>query len=419
VEIRDEDIEKRPPPAQLRRGAIINFIWGPTQFHILCVAASLCRIKDVDNDEEQDWVHCHGFHYDPKNPPTGNKPIGMCFHLIPASYIVRIALHEKFRIEKSDKKADTCVYPKQHPSSATALSIKEVSDQIGRLQLSEGSSSMHLYNDYVRDVSNRFSAELDRIKTVHNFELGDEFETAICKLLRRVLPQKYGVCRGFVVSEYGDTAGDDIIIYDRMRFPTLRSLDAEEASLKEHVPIEAVYAYIEAKHSLCVKGDGRSSFQHALNQVSRVKMLLDRRRPLEIQASASHPCLPKIANPSYGAIFCRHVRATEKGKIIEDPAEIVGLLDEAKLGLLSAPDYCVLGANVLLLPTFATEDKGQIAIPSPFLLLEQSTMNPVQMDGVGFGAGLSFLLWALDWIQLGQMPWPKILGDCTYPPKDK
>jgi len=48
-----------------------------------------------------------------------------------------------------------------------------------------------MYNDYVSNISKQFTSELDKISAFYNFDLGDEFEIAICKLLRKFLPQKY------------------------------------------------------------------------------------------------------------------------------------------------------------------------------------------------------------------------------------
>jgi hypothetical protein len=123
-----------------------------------------------------------------------------------------------------------------------------------------------LYAGYIERLAKRFDEALSEIEAVHNFEYGAEFEVAICKVLRRVLPHKYAVCRGYVVDESGHTSGDDIVIFDRIRFPTLRSRDEEDFSLKEHVPIDAAYAYIEAKHTLDIDGNGESSLARATEQ---------------------------------------------------------------------------------------------------------------------------------------------------------
>jgi uncharacterized protein DUF6602 len=112
-----------------------------------------------------------------------------------------------------------------------------------------------LYGDFVRTIATTFDQALHNIAVEHNFELGDEFEVPLCKILRKVLPQKFGICRGYAINRDGDVAGDDIIIYERMRFPTARLID-DDWSLEQRVPIEAVLAYIEAKHSLTLEGDG-------------------------------------------------------------------------------------------------------------------------------------------------------------------
>lgn len=133
---------------------------------------------------------------------------------------------------------------------------------------------MLLYKNYLKLLSNKFLRKLEDISGVYGFDYGVEFEIAVCEILRSFLPSKYGVCRGFVVNENGNVAGDDIIIYDQERFPTLRLTDQKDIARKEQIPIEAVYAYIEAKHTL-ILGDkeSNSSLNHALEQVRKVKEL--------------------------------------------------------------------------------------------------------------------------------------------------
>lgn len=64
------------------------------------------------------------------------------------------------------------------------------------------------YDNFVVELSRKFLARLEDIKADYNFDLGDEFEIAICELLRIFLPTKYGVCRGFVVDSNGNKEGD-------------------------------------------------------------------------------------------------------------------------------------------------------------------------------------------------------------------
>ncbi|MGD2182757.1 DUF6602 domain-containing protein [Lusitaniella coriacea] len=125
-----------------------------------------------------------------------------------------------------------------------------------------------IYNDYVKNLHQAFSRRLDEISAEFNFDLGSEFEIAICEILRSFLPIKYGICRGFVVSAEGCVAGDDIIIFDQERFPILRPNATKAFDKKEKIPIEAVYGYIEAKHTL-----DSQSFDKSFKQKQKVKIL--------------------------------------------------------------------------------------------------------------------------------------------------
>lgn len=74
----------------------------------------------------------------------------------------------------------------------------------------------------------------------------------------------------------GNKAGDDIIIYDRLRFPTIRILEKNNFAQKEKILFEAVYCYIEAKHNLELDLDKENTLDKALNQIKIIKSL---RRP--------------------------------------------------------------------------------------------------------------------------------------------
>ena len=71
------------------------------------------------------------------------------------------------------------------------------------------------YDNYLIKLSRKINRRLEDIDADHNFEFGNEFEIALCSILRNFLPNKYGIGRGFVVAEDGTKAGDDIIIYDQ------------------------------------------------------------------------------------------------------------------------------------------------------------------------------------------------------------
>ena len=99
------------------------------------------------------------------------------------------------------------------------------------------------YSDYLSDFARRFATKFDEIAAHHNMELGDEFEIAVCEALRIVLPNRFGVCRGFIVNNAGAKAGDDIIIvFDREGYPTLRLLPQDTFGRLEDIPAEAVCA---------------------------------------------------------------------------------------------------------------------------------------------------------------------------------
>jgi len=342
-------------------------------------------------------------------------------YLIPAAYVICITYGGRFR-KGEEKPADLERFSFVHPAPDVSLPTGKVQEIIAGLQIQEGEEAPLLYDNYVRDVSARFEQALARIKTEHNFEYGPEFEIAICKTLRDILPQKYGICRGYVVSMLGEKAGDDIIIYDRMRFPTLRALEEDDYSSKEQVPIEAVYAYIEAKHSICIEGDGGTSFQKALTQVGQVKRLCDRRPSVSLiedpLAGQVVPAIgwPEIRNPAYGIIICRHIRLKACGPLISNPEEILRHLLDSKAQILVPPDFCILGKNNMFIPVVPGHEPDKMGCPSPFFQSGISQLNSVIVPGVGFGAGLSLLLWALNWIVLGEMPWPAILEDCIPPP---
>src|ERR1700722_4680611 len=133
-----------------------------------------------------------------------------------------------------------------------------------------------IYNRLVNDLSQRFQKKFEDMKVVHNFENGPEFEIALCEVLKSLLPSRVGICRGYIVGQGGELAGDDIILYDAARFPTLRAL-GQDIAKKEQVPAEAVLAYIEAKHTLYVgEDDTRHAGQNlakALQQTSAVKSI--------------------------------------------------------------------------------------------------------------------------------------------------
>src|SRR5687767_3822164 len=99
---------------------------------------------------------------------------------------------------------------------------------------------MSTYGGYIERLSRKVEARLTDIEAIFNFDLGAEFELVMCALLEDILPAKFGVCRGFIISEDGRSAGDDLIIYDKMSCPMLRASISRQYSVKEQIPVEAV-----------------------------------------------------------------------------------------------------------------------------------------------------------------------------------
>ncbi|TMQ09206.1 MAG: hypothetical protein E6J90_38520 [Deltaproteobacteria bacterium] len=285
--------------------------------------------------------------------------------------------------------------------------------------------SMAQYRNYLDTLSRRFEAMLSSIAAIYNFDLGIEFEIVLCELLRGLLPNRFGVCRGFVITADGQTAGDDIVIYDQSIFPTLQLRGMGNFSRREHVPVEAVYAYIEAKHTLSLKHRGartsskgvrrpsrkpdrdpdRVTLTKAMAQAAAVKRLVSSRehvppneivRHLRIEDAnvISRPGYPALLNPPYVAIISRFSDVEPKSINEHIPQEY-------------SPDLIVAGSN-LSIPLISSN--GKIEFISPFFLPGQSSYLTTKTSGAAFGIGMACLLMALDSIQLGRMDWVKIIG---------
>jgi hypothetical protein len=286
--------------------------------------------------------------------------------------------------------------------------------------------SKYVYNDYVKTIADRFEAALSKIQAIHNFDHGPEFEIAICEVLRLALPEQYGICRGHVISSSGDQAGDDVIIYDTMRFPTLRLNTRDDYARKEWIPIEAVYAYIEAKHTINIEGNDGACLTKACAQVSKVKTLCDGREAVlpsqinqHIGISGSNALkittprdYPTIKNPMYGMVFARNVRDKKDGIILNDPLDIRERILRLRtpLEVKSSPDALILGTELIVIPVIPAAESLKLA--SAFYINNLSKLHAVPLPGIAFGLGLCLLHFALDWIQLGTMPWSKIILDC-------
>jgi hypothetical protein len=272
-----------------------------------------------------------------------------------------------------------------------------------------------LYGDYVSLLSKRFEQAFDFIMAGYNFDHGPEFEIALCKVLRMVLPQSYGIARGYVVASDGTKAGDDIIIYERMWYPTLSARD-DGFLTKERIPIDAVLAYIEAKHTLKLD-ESDQGLAHALQQALKVRRLIATRpqRPFnkilptvnldskfEIRQVET---APKYWNPPFTAICARNLLCAS------DPPDV----DELKLAYRASgmktdevPDLLAAGPHVVVLP--GSGDEKNIKYHLPF---NTAKTEPVfcATNGHAFGIFVAALVHGLRWINLDPMPWGEIITD--------
>lgn len=283
----------------------------------------------------------------------------------------------------------------------------------------------YLYDDYIIRLSEKFTRRLEDIESDFNFELGDEFEYAVCDILQNLLPDKYGVTRGFVVNRNGEKRGDDIIIYDRHRFPTLRSHGKNQFHRLENIPIEAVYAYIEAKHTIEYEfGNSKCTFFKAFKQATEVKELMSQRQKASLfmynpyivgeplfKNNLEYGNLPKFNNPAFSCVISRNFLFKKKA----DEEVDLNSLDFLNKNLLipkqnTIPDLVVLNKDIVLSPrSFQNGEfgKGGLFSHDANTLAYSTTICP----NIGYGVFLTHLLFAIDWIRLDKMPWQDIHSD--------
>lgn len=264
------------------------------------------------------------------------------------------------------------------------------------------------YRDFLPRLQRKLVAGFGEVYGVWNLDLGNDFEPILCRLLRLVLPNRFGVCRGFVVPMDGDPVGDDVVVYDRLRYPTLRLLGEDDYSQKELVPAEAVYAYIEAKHTLYFGGGG-DSLETAAKQVAKVKAVtrvrLRRTDGTELERNA------------FGMVFGLHARSKKEPASLEAIAADLRKLSWAKG---PGPDCIVCGPEVIGLPARVgeVEDTGErLAFDS---LFEEATgaarttalvarEAKVGDQGLAYAQAVVRLLRALEVMGLHPMPWKKLM----------
>jgi hypothetical protein len=279
-----------------------------------------------------------------------------------------------------------------------------------------------MYDNFIMKLSEKIERSFSEIQAGFNFDYGDEFEVALCKVLRLILPVKYGICRGFVVSPDGRKAGDDIIIFDQERFPTLRALSREEFSTKEQIPIEAVYAYVEAKHKLTTK-----SFVKSIRQIIEVKRLCSERPKMALFQADPYispdprnthvpESMPSYRNPIFTMVFARYSDDLD----LDDDNDRSRANSFLRSGLNALkrnkddddflPELVVAGRSNFMSTSYLRGDETK---PTLFHLGHKAVFGyqVIERKGVAFGIAFAHLMAAIDWIRLGKMPWEEILNE--------
>lgn len=287
----------------------------------------------------------------------------------------------------------------------------------------------YLYDDFIVKLSEKFNRRLEEIETDFNFELGDEFEFAICDILQDLLPSKFGVTRGFVVNRDGVKIGDDIIIYDRNKFPTLRNRNRNEYYRLENIPIEAVYAYIEAKHTIKYEFEKQDCvFFKAFEQATNVKKLISTRErsnilsfnpyfteiPFMTREIKENKLLPSFNNPAFSCIVARNFDF--KSTKIATPEEFTleFLIENILIPKQEIiPDLIVLNKDIIMYPRIYEDGVFKESVLFNHNEKDNLAYQIIVRKNMAYGIFLSHLLYALDWIKLGRMPWDLIHFDAT------
>lgn len=264
------------------------------------------------------------------------------------------------------------------------------------------------YNNFTQRLSQQVISRFNEIEAIYNFEFGNETEIALCNILENILPDKYGICRGFILSIDDKKAGDDIIIYDKINYPLIRSNPSDKYSLKCQVPIEAVYAYIECKNSI----KDIDVLNKSIKQVENVKKLLFEREKIPNEKYEkdgqtlfgkvrSWPRVnPEFINQPYAIIFTR-----EWDSSIEFPQ-----IESKKY----APDFLVLGPNHIATQIEKTNGPDGIKGTLFFDYNNDATHIIEVTNNISFGASILMLLQALQEIELIPINWYKIIDNNAF-----
>lgn len=280
-----------------------------------------------------------------------------------------------------------------------------------------------VYKDYLRTIGNKFESLFGEIKTDYGFDAGDEFEIALCKALKFILPEQYGVCRGTVFTIDGRTCGDDVILFDKQKFPTLRLLEDNQYAQKQHIPIEAVVAYIEAKNTIVLEDGHSNSLDKAISQCTAIKKLGRKNYPLALHHDgvfddepwyiqmtrknsdgSTNTKYPLIRNPFYTCIFARGVREKPNTEILESKKARELLSGRHLVSEGKCPDLIIFDHNLMAIPFV----EGGFASSFYMELPKASTFQLFIKDRLSWGIGISLMFNAFENIRLGAIDWKEV-----------
>lgn len=277
------------------------------------------------------------------------------------------------------------------------------------------------YSDYLKTISQKFISLFDEIKADYNFDYGDEFEIAICKALRIILPTKYGICRGTVFTIDNKTIGDDIIIFDQWAYPVLRLLDDNNYAQKQRIPIEAVITYIEAKNTVVLEDGHGNSIKKAVEQAIAIKRIGRKEmrinpfigeiddKTLDFLNMSKPDGYPQIDNPLYTCIFTRGVRLKPNSDLLDSKSinEVLGGMHLTHAG--HCADLLVLHKDIVIFPVIND------TFFSPFWILGKTTNYQIHYkEDLAWGIGITLLFMAFEDIRLGRIKWKDVFAQMLH-----
>jgi hypothetical protein len=115
------------------------------------------------------------------------------------------------------------------------------------------------------------------------------------------------------------------------------------------------------------------------------------------------PGFPKVRNPYYSAIWARHVRSSESDVFAAFSRRLVDLGSVRS----ELPDAIVAG-TVLALPLVRNSEKNVSVKP---FLCESTELGSVLNSASPWGIALAHMLWAIEWVRLGDLPWSTMLTE--------